>query len=378
MLTELAAVRYALISRPTLVQPKRVVMERLQPVLRPVSVSVRTGAAVLSVAHELAEQAQAADPVSRIALTCQQSDCETVAEAMTTICDEGYDPDQAIERWREIARKAMAERFRFPFTAKPHVVLRNFAAPYDRVDLIAYSGRDGIFLKRDQLFPGVTELIVLRENVHSAIRGPGYVPWFDESVANLLSYLLYCEQTGDFSAIQHYRTYLRELSPTLGWYPEFDRLLATLVLLGWQNLLFALIGARLRDPGGVDWDALPQLISRGRPLEEARDKCFPDLAIGNCEFFGDRLVQRVLATILAPNSYLTLTPAAHAILTRALREGDLPVGGTRSDLALENETFEAVLQELAEADLLVSSRGRLTPVPGADRLVAAGMVRVAF
>lgn len=375
-LTELAAVRYALAGKPALNQPRSVILELVKPMLKPVPVSVRTGGSVLDVARELEAKAAAADPVTRVALRYQIRDIEALSTAVNTICDEGYSPDQAVEQYREIARKAMAERFRFPFQAKPHQIMKNFPPPNDRSDFFGYSGRDGIYLKRDHLFPGLTELAVLHENVHCAIRGQGYVPWFDEGVANLLAYLLYAEHTGDCSAIQVYRTYLGELSPTVYWYPEFDRVLATLVLLGWQSLLFALIGARVRDPACVDWPAIPQLLMRGRPLDEIRDKCFPDLVIGNFEFFPDRIVQRVIAAILAPARFVSLSPVAYAILERTLAEGELPVGWARGELELDNGTFEAALQELTDAYLAVANRGRLIPTAGADKMVSNGMVRI--
>lgn len=375
-LTELAAARYALASKPTLNQPRSAILELIKPTLKPVGVSVRTGGSVLDVARNLEAQTDAADPVARVALRYRIRDIEAVATALNTICDEGYAPDQVVEQYREIARKALTDRFRFPYQAKPHQILKNFPPPHDRGDFFGYSGRDGVYLKRDHLFPGLTEITVLHENVHCAIRGQGYIPWFDEGIANFLAYLLYAEQTGDCGAIQVYRTYLAELSPTVYWYPEFDRTLATLVLLGWQSLLFALIGARLRDPACVDWQAIPQLLMRGRPLDEIRDKCFPDLVIGNFEFFPDRIVQRVIAAILAPMRFVVLSPVAFAILERALADGDLPVGWARGDLGLDGEAFDAALQELTDAYLAVPNRGRLVPTAGADKMVQSGMVRV--
>lgn len=375
-LTELAAVRYALASRSALNQPRRAVLDLIRPTLRPVSVSVRTGGSVLGVARELAERAAAAAAGERLGLHYLIRDIEAVADAVGAICDESYSPDQAVEQYREIARRALGERLRFPHQAKQHLIVKTFAPPHDQADTFAASGRDCIYLKRDHLFPGLTELATLHENVHSAIRGQGYIPWFDEGVADLLAYLIYTEQTGDSSAIRIYRTYLTELTPTQSWYPAFDRTLATLVLIGWQSLLFSLIGARLRDPAGVDWSSIPRLLMRGRPLDEIRDKCFPDLVVGNYEFFADRTVQRVLAAILAPEGFIAIGPVAYAILERALAEGDLPVSWARSDLALDSPTCETALQELADAQLAVANRGRLVPIAGAAELVASGMVRV--
>lgn len=375
-LTELAAVRYALASRPALCQPRRAVLDLIRPALRPLSVSVRTGGSVLSVARELAERAAAAPAGERLSLRYLIRDIEAVADAVGVICDESYSPDQAVEQYREIARRALGERLRFPYQAKQHLIVKTFAPPHDQTDSFAASGRDCIYLKRDHLFPGLTELAALHENVHSAIRGQGYIPWFDEGVADLLAYFIYAEQTGDCSAIRIYRTYLAELAPTQHWYPAFDRTLATLVLLGWQSLLFSLIGARLRDPAGVDWASIPRLLMRGRPLDEIRDKCFPDLAVGNYEFFADRTVQRVLAAILAPERFIAIGPVAYAILERALADGDLPVSWARSDLELDDATCEAALRELADAQLTIDNRGRLVPIAGAAELVASGMVRV--
>jgi len=375
-LTELAAVRYALASGSALNQPRRAVLDLIRPALRPVSVSVRTGGSVLGVARELAERAAAASTGERLGLHYLIRDIEAVADAVGAICDEGYSPDQAVEQYREIARRALGERLRFPHQAKQHLIVKTFSPPHDQADFFAASGRDCIYLKRDHLFPGLTELATLHENVHCAIRGQGYIPWFDEGVADLLAYLIYTEQTGDASAIRIYRTYLTELTPTQSWYPAFDRTLATLVLIGWQSLLFSLIGARLRDPASVDWSSIPRLLMRGRPLDEIRDKCFPDLLVGNYEFFADRTVQRVLAAILAPEGFIAIGPVAYAILERALAEGDLPVSWARSDLALDSPTCETALQELADAQLAVSNRGRLVPLAGASELVASGMVRV--
>lgn len=197
--------------------------------------------------------------------------------------DPDYDPDHLLSLSEDV--NSFLERqldAKTPRLLKLSLVER-FPRPYEKVVAAAWSLSEfesrllgipqGVYLRRDQLFPCSAESILGHEYAHAAIVDmPNYVPWFDEGLADVLGYAYYAARFGKVEDLRMWINYRNELKEYGAWYREYDRLVAVLILTCGMDVVRELVRLKRNQPKKVDWTALAGAV-RTNPTYEAVRGC---------------------------------------------------------------------------------------------------------
>lgn len=131
----------------------------------------------------------------------------------------------------------------------------------------------GVYFKRDQVSPGLSEFVALHEANHAMqeatyLKGDlhAYIPWMDEGLADALGRMMLFRATGDerlLAKVKRFRTEVEVCDPWKVSYHFNEGIAAMLLLRGRLPFARALMQARRRDPFAIDWGLLACKIKEG-------------------------------------------------------------------------------------------------------------------
>jgi len=320
-------------------------------------------------------------PVTRIL----SRDLKEVRAALDAV-DPGYDPKKLPRSISAVIGFLERElRAKAPLRLKLSIV-EKYAAPYQEVTASAWAlGEfeskmigmpEGVYMRRDQLFPVAAECILAHEYAHSVIVDlPNYVPWFDEGLADILGYAYYVRRCGRVEDLPVWINYRSELKQYGHWYAEYDRLVSALLTTCGLDFVRALVKLKRREPERVSWTRLAEAL-RSNPSYAALSKCVEGPVPRYKPLTED---YHAISTLFStPSTVYTISPEGFAVMLNLIE-----AGGKAKD-PVEFRGIGAALHKAAEGDLrdhnLVYRNGKELavyggPVLGSDQLFLSNLVR---
>jgi len=215
-------------------------------------------------------------PVARIA----RHDVEEVCRALGDV-DPNYDPDHLLGLTTDVNAFLEGELDAKALRPLKLSIVERYPHPYEKAKAAAWSLSEfesrllgmpeGVYLRRDQIFPVSAECILGHEYGHAVILDmPNYVPWFDEGLADVLGYAYYSSRFGKVEDLRTWFNYRAEIKQYGRWYEEYDRLVAALVLACGMEGVKALVRLKRYEPRRVKWTRLTNALKTSPSYEEVR------------------------------------------------------------------------------------------------------------
>ena len=283
-----------------------------------------------------------------------------------------FDLMATIESYYEVAQDYYRDRLGLGWTRNPPFVVDYYPPPSQNEDWFAVSGvpggprpgyPQGIYFLRRYMMPCVAELATLHENTHhfgTGSRGKGgYYRYFDEGLANFVAYLVYYHKNLDFDAVRVYRAFLQEVNTNLYEYPNFDRIMASLVHQVGAVGLYRLIKRRLDDVTTVDWQDLLRQTAAGRARVERRPDEPPDDELPPTVHEMQAGASQMVSMIAYPERML-MSPIAYLTYDHICREGPVSIDAIQDAWLMTAEEAQVVYRELADVYLWSQPDGKIS------------------
>ncbi|MFN8475348.1 MAG: hypothetical protein U0822_24405 [Anaerolineae bacterium] len=369
MLSEKAAFIYALLRTPTALYP-RSLFQSLFP-LTDADYSPDTLTRLAAKVDEYREREAGARGQAKAFLQLVVADADNALAFLKTDPLAGWDVMETIEAYYEVVADYYVDRLNLGWTCNPPVVVDTYPPPAENEDWFAVSSvpggprpgyPQGVYFLRRYMMPGVAELATLHENTHHFGTGSkgkgGYYRYFDEGIANFIAYIVYYHKNGDLAPIQLYRTFLQEVNTTLYEYPNFDRILASIVHQVGMTGLYRLIRRRLDDASSVDWQDVLCQTAAGRLRVARRSSEPPDDELPPTVSELQAGAYLMVSVISYPERML-MSPATYLTYDRINREGPLPRSAIQDRWQMTADEAEAVYRELARVYLWSEIDGQI-------------------
>lgn len=215
-------------------------------------------------------------PVVRIA----RHDLQEVHRAIGEV-DLSYDPDHLLGLTEDVNAFLEGELDAKALKPLKLSIVDRYPHPYEKATAAAWSLSEfesqllgmpeGVYLRRDQIFPVSAECILGHEYGHAVILDmPNYVPWFDEGLADHLGYAYYSSRFGKVEDLRTWFNYRAEIKQYGRWYEEYDRLVAALLLACGMEGVKTLVRLKRHDPRKVKWTRLTNALKANPSYEEVR------------------------------------------------------------------------------------------------------------
>ncbi len=370
VLSEKAAFIYALLRTPTALYP-RSLFQTLFP-LTDADYGPDTLARLTAKVDEYREREAGAQGQAKAFLQLVIADADAALAFLKTDSLAGWDVMATIEAYYEVVEDYYVHRLQLGWTRNPPVVVDTYPPPAQDEDWFAVSNvpggprpgyPQGVYFLRRYMMPGVAELATLHENTHhfgTGSRGKGgYYRYFDEGIANFIAYLVYYHKNGDLAPIQLYRTFLQEVNTTLYEYPNFDRILASIVHQVGVTGLYRLVRRRLDDVTSVDWQDILRQTAAGQLRVERRPTEPPDDELPPTVHELQAGAERMVSVITYPERML-MSPATYLTYDRISREGPLPRSAIQDRWGMSAAEADAVYRELARVYLWSEIDGQIS------------------
>jgi len=302
-----------------------------------------------------------------------------------------FDVLTTINAYYDIVQEYYVDRLNLGWTLSPPQVVDYYPPPSQNEDWFAVSGVPGgprpgypagIYFLRRYMMPCVAELATLHENTHhfgTGSRGKGgYYRYFDEGIANFVAYLVYYHKNQSLDEIQLYRTFLQEVNTSLYEYPNFDRIIASLVHQVGAVGLYRLIRRRLDDVTSVDWQELLRATAAGQARVERRPDEPPDDELPPTVHEMQAGVDRMVSVIAYPERML-MSPATYLTFDHISREGPVAIDAIQDAWLMTPEEAEVVYRELADVYLWNKVEGKISLKPfRSDLFHGTGVMRACW
>jgi hypothetical protein len=269
--------------------------------------------------------------------------------------DASYDPDHLLGLTEDVnafLEKELDAKAQRPLKLS---IVEKYPHPYEKATAAAWSLSEfeskllgmpeGVYLRRDQIFPVSAECILGHEYGHAMILDmPNYVPWFDEGLADVLGYAYYSSRFGRVEDLRTWFNYRAEIKQYGRWYEEYDRLVAALVLACGMEGVKAFVRMKRYEPRRVDWTRLTNALRADPTYEQVRacvEGKFPEQAPP------PPLYAAISRLIGSSAMVYALSPGAYAVILnlmegRGAKENELAFRGVPRALRsrVEKELFD--------------------------------------
>lgn len=262
-------------------------------------------------------------PIARII----RHDLEEVSRALGKV-DPSYDPNHLLELTVDVNAFLEGELDAKALRLLKLSIVERYPHPYEKATAGAWSLSEfeskllgmpeGVYLRRDQIFPVSAECILGHEYGHAVILDmPNYVPWFDEGLADVLGYAYYSSRFGKVEDLRTWFNYRAEMKQYGRWYEEYDRLVAALLLACGMEGVKALVRLKRYEPRRVNWTHLANALGTN-PTYEAIRACvqgeFPDAA-------PPPPLYAAISRLLGSTALVyTLSPEAYAVILNLMED----------------------------------------------------------
>jgi hypothetical protein len=319
-----AALKHAVSKATVWTYPRKVVFDYLREKVGITEAALSEREVMKVVALSKPTRLRADEPLSRI----MKHDIGVVAEALRSL-DASYDPNYLLTLTEDV--NSFLEReldAKTPRLLKLSLVDR-YPHPYEKMTAAAWSLSEfesellgipqGVYLRRDQLFPCSAENILGHEYAHATIVDmPNYVPWFDEGLADILGYAYYATRFGKVEDLRVWINYRNELKQYGAWYREYDRLVAVLILTCGMDVVRALVRLKRNEPKRVDWTGLATAIRTNPTYDRVRRCVEGELpAAGNAP----ELYATIAALFSSADIVYTVSPEAFCVILNLIGGG---------------------------------------------------------
>jgi hypothetical protein len=320
-------------------------------------------------------------PVARIL----RHDLEAVSRALGEV-DPTYDPDHLLELTEDVNSFLEGELNAKALKPLKLSIVERYPHPYEKATAAAWSLSEfesqllgmpeGVYLRRDQIFPVSAECILGHEYGHAVILDmPNYVPWFDEGLADVLGYVYYSSRFGKVRDLRAWFNYRAEMKEYGAWYEEYDRLVAALLMACGTEPVKVLVRLKRYEPRRVNWTHLANALSANPTYEEVRacvEGEFPEAA-------PPPPLYAAVSKLLGSTALVyTLSPEAYSVILNLME------GKAVKENAVAFRGVPSALRPRAEEELfdhnLVYRHGRMLGmfggnVLGSEELFASNLVR---
>lgn len=307
-------------------------------------------------------------------------DIGEVSKALGKV-DPAYDPDHLMSLTDDVNSFLEGELdAKAPEPLRLSIVDR-YPHPYEKAKATAWSLSkfesellgmpQGVYMRRDQIFPVSAECILGHEYGHAVILDmPNYVPWLDEGLADILGYAYYASRFGEVGDLRAWFNFRSEMKEYGRWYAEYDRLAAALVLSCGMEPVKALVRLKRHEPSKVEWTRLSEVLRTSPTYREVRacvEGEFPEATPLS------PLYASLAALLCSPDLVYTLSPEAYVVIL------NLMDGGKEKDDAAAYRGVPVRSRPRAEKELfdhnLVYRRGRKIGIFGGDYIGSEGLLR---
>ena len=207
-------------------------------------------------------------------------DLQEVSKALGEV-DPAYDPDHLLNLTQDVNTFLEGELDAKALRPLKLSLVDRYPHPYEKATAAAWSLSEfesellgmpeGVYLRRDQIFPVSAECILGHEYGHAVILDmPNYVPWFDEGLADVLGYAYYTSSFGKVEDLRTWLNYRAEVKQYGRWYEEYDRLVAALLLACGMEVVKALVRLKRYEPRRVNWMRLANALRTNPTYEEVK------------------------------------------------------------------------------------------------------------
>lgn len=321
------------------------------------------------------------DPVARIA----RHDVEEVSRELGDV-DPSYDPDHLLGLTGDVNAFLEGELDAKALRPLKLSIVERYPHPYEKATAAAWSLSEfesqllgmpeGVYLRRDQIFPVSAECILGHEYGHAVILDmPNYVPWFDEGLADVLGYAYYSSRFGKVEDLRTWFNYRAEIKQYGRWYEEYDRLVAALLLACGLEGVKALVRLKRYEPRRVKWTRLTNALKANPGFEEVRSCVegeFPEQSPPPA------LYAAISRLIGSSTRVYAISPEAYAVILnlmegRGTKENEVAFRGVRRALRkrVEKELFEHNLVYRHDKKMGIFGGDVL----GSEELFASNLVR---
>ena len=216
-------------------------------------------------------------PVAKIA----RHDVEEASKALDAV-DPGYDPDHLLGLTDDVNAFLEGEVGTKALRPLKLSIVDRYPHPYEKAKATAWSLSEyesqllgmpqGVYMRRDQIFPVSAECVLGHEYGHAVILDmPNYIPWFDEGLADVLGYAYYASRFGKVSDLRAWINFRAELKEYGRWYAEYDRLVSVLIMVCGMDGVRALVRLKRYEPNKVDWTRLANVLRENPSYPEVRN-----------------------------------------------------------------------------------------------------------
>ena len=379
-----AALKYAVSNAVVWAYPRKVVYDYIRTKAGITEAALSEREAKKVVALSRLPRLRTDDPVSRI----MKHDLDQVTGALKSL-DSSYDPNRLLTLTEDV--NSFLEReldAKTPQLLKLSLVDR-YPHPYEKMTASAWSLSEfesnllgipqGVYLRRDQLFPCSAESILGHEYAHAAIVDmPNYVPWFDEGLADIMGYAYYVTRFGKVEDLRGWINYRNELKQYGTWYREYDRLVAVLILTCGMDVVRALVRLKRNEPKRVDWTALADAI-RTNPTYEDVKRCVAGELPARTDAEGP--YASITALFSSADIAYTVSPEAFCVILNLIDAGR----EAKSNIALrgvKKGLWKKIEKELFAHNLVYRHGDTLGifggTVVGSEELFTSNLVRAAI